>query len=245
MVEVLGPEVATDVVIEIDDLRVDYDGVEILHGINCSVQRGEFVSIVGKSGCGKSTLLLALAGFIPSEGRVTRPAEIGMVFQSYAVFPWLTVRGNIAFGVRETDRAERERVIAKHLKLVDLEHHASKYPSQLSGGQTQRVALARAMAPNPSVILMDEPFGALDAFTRDRMQEWLQDVWERDHKTVLFVTHNIEEAIFLSDRIVTMGDGQVLDDLPVRLRRPRPPEVKFDHEFVELKRQIVQRMLEG
>ena len=169
-----------ELIIEVRDLCVSYGDHAVLDAVNLKVRNGEFVSIVGQSGCGKSTLLLALAGFIAYQGQVTVPEHIGMVFQNYAVFPWLTVRGNIAFGLHELGALERENVIAHHLRLVGLEDHAHKYPAQLSGGQTQRVALARALAPRPKVVFMDEPFGALDMFTRERMQEWLEDVRARE-----------------------------------------------------------------
>jgi NitT/TauT family transport system ATP-binding protein len=243
LVEILGAEMKDlkkQAQIQVRRLRVRYDGNEILHGVDLNVERGEFVSIVGQSGSGKSTLLHALAGFIDSEGEARMPKGIGMVFQNYAVYPWLTVRGNIAFGLHGINRQKRERIIDTHLELVGLEEQENKYPAQLSGGQTQRVALARALAPNPEVIFMDEPFGALDMYTREKMQTWLLEVWEKDHKTVLFVTHNIEEAIFLSDRIIVIGDGKILGEFPSPFERPRTELLKFTPPFVELKRQILE-----
>jgi NitT/TauT family transport system ATP-binding protein len=224
--------------IQVNGLRAGYDGTEVLHGLDFQVNRGEFVSIVGKSGCGKSTLLYALAGFIRSEGRVGMPSDVGVVFQSYAVFPWLTVAGNIGFGLHKLPAEEKRRLVAGHLELIGLQGEARKFPGQLSGGQAQRVALARALAPDPEVILMDEPFGALDMYTRERMQSWLLDVWERDHKTVVFVTHNIEEAVFLSDRVIVLGLGVILGEFPVGLARPRAESVKFTPSLIELKQQI-------
>jgi NitT/TauT family transport system ATP-binding protein len=224
--------------ISVKDLRIGYDGQEVIHGITFAVQPGEFVSIVGQSGCGKSSLLHALAGFIPKSGNVQVPSDIGMVFQNYAVFPWLTVRGNIAFGLTRRRSPTTQVIIAKHLEMIRLEKAAEKYPFQLSGGQVQRVALARALAPDPDAIFMDEPFGALDMFTRERMQKWLLGIWEKESKTVLFVTHNIEEAIFLSDRIIVLGEGVILGEFPIYLERPRGEEVKFAREFTELKRNI-------
>jgi NitT/TauT family transport system ATP-binding protein len=162
-----------------------------------------------------------------------------MVFQNYAVFPWLTVRDNIAFGLRGLPVQEREDIVARYLEMVDLTAHAGKYPAQLSGGQTQRVALARAFAPNPKVIFMDEPFGALDTFSRNNMQEWLGQAWQRENKTILFVTHSIEEALFLSDRILLFGDGQICGDLNVDFARPRTAETKFDPEFVDLRKKVL------
>ena len=228
--------------IQVRGLRVSYGKNEVLYGVNFSIERGEFVSLVGVSGCGKSTLLYALSGFIEKQGEVNMPGSVGMVFQNYAVFPWLTVKGNIAAGLRGVGRQKREELVVKHLKMVGLLEEAHKYPTQLSGGQAQRVALARALACNPEVILMDEPFGALDMYTREKMQTWLLDVWERDHKTVLFVTHNIEEAIFLSDRVIVMGGGNIIREFSIPFVRPRAEQIKFTPSFVELKRKILSCM---
>ena len=229
-------------VIETRDLRVSYGTQVVLDQVNLVVLEGEFVSIVGKSGCGKSTLLLALAGFIARDGYVGAPEQIGVVFQNYAAFPWLTVRGNIAFGLSHLDESARSSVIDRHLELIELTEHQHKFPAQLSGGQNQRVALARALAPNPSIVFMDEPFGALDLFTRDRMQEWLEDIRAKQRNTILFVTHNIEEAIFLSDRVVLIGEGGILDEVQVTLPRPRTVKLKYEPAFVDLKRRIVEKM---
>ena len=165
-----------------------------------------------------------------------------MVFQNYAVYPWLTVKANLAFGLGSRHVKERELLVNRVLEMLGLASEARKYPAQLSGGQAQRVALGRAIAPDPALILMDEPFGALDLYTRERMQTWLLDIWEKEHKTVLFVTHSIEEAIFLADRVVVLGRGIILGQFPVPLSRPRTAELKFDAPFVELKRQIVETM---
>jgi NitT/TauT family transport system ATP-binding protein len=239
MVEIRESEMMGGELIEVRDLRVTYDRTEVLHGLNITISQGEFVTIAGKSGCGKSTFLLALAGFIPSSGSIKVPGEIGMVFQNYAVFPWLTVRGNIAFGLRNLPVRQREPIVNRCLEMVGLADHAGKYPAQLSGGETQRVALARAFAPNPKVIFMDEPFGALDTFTRNNMQDWLGQAWQRENKTILFVTHSIEEALFLSDRILLFGDGQIRGDIKIDFARPRTPETKFAPAFVELRKKIL------
>lgn len=225
-------------------LRVKYGEIEVLHAIDFQVKRGEFVSIVGKSGCGKSSLLHALAGFIEREGEIEMPSEIGMVFQSYAVFPWLTVKGNIAFGLDSMGGKQKEQVVAQSLEMVGLGKDERKYPFQLSGGQAQRVALARALAPDPEVIFMDEPFGALDMFTRERMQTWLLKIWGKARKTILFVTHNLEEAVFLSDRVIVLGQGNILGEFAIPFGRPREEQLKFAHSFVDLKKQILERMEE-
>ncbi len=232
----------SNVHIRAQNLRVRYDENEVLHGLDFVVRKGEFVSIVGKSGCGKSTLLHALAGFIEKDGDVEVPADLGIVFQNYAVFPWLTVAGNIAYGLSQCSRSERRQVVAEMLERMELNDHAKKYPAQLSGGQTQRVALARALATNPEAVLMDEPFGALDPYTRDKMQTWLHQMWEQTNKTVLFVTHHIEEAVFLSDRIIVLGEGLICGEFDVPFGPRRKAEIKFTESFIELRRQVVTLM---
>lgn len=228
--------------IQVRGLRVRYGDEEIIHGIEFGVKKGQFVSIVGKSGCGKSTLLHALAGFISSEGEIQIPQNVGVVFQNYAVFPWLTVRGNLAFGLHAMGKSDREALVARLLEMTGLSASGAKYPAQLSGGQAQRVALARAIAPDPEVLLMDEPFGALDMYTREKMQSWLLDIWGKERKTVLFITHNIEEAVFLSDRIIVFGLGRILGEFQVPFDRPRTDDLKFAAAFIEAKKSIVATM---
>jgi len=228
--------------IQVRGLRVRYGQNEVIHGVDLQANDGEFVAIVGKSGCGKSTLLHALAGFIEREGEVQIPENVGVVFQNYAVFPWLTVRGNMNFGLHAMNATEQEGVVERLLEMTGLSADAAKYPAQLSGGQAQRVALGRALAPDPDVLLMDEPFGALDMYTREKMQGWLLDIWEKQSKTVLFVTHNIEEAIFLADRVLVFGNGRILAEFCVPFGRPRTDKLKFITGFIELKKQIVDTM---
>lgn len=228
--------------IHIRELRVRYENQVILSNIDLDVGDGEFVSLVGKSGSGKSTLLHALAGFIPHEGEIQMPGKLGMVFQNYAVYPWLTVRGNIAFGMSTEPVTGSRDEVSNYLELLGLTAVASSYPSQLSGGQSQRVALGRAIAANPDVIFMDEPFGALDLYTREKMQSWLLDIWDRQHKTVLFVTHSVEEAIFLSDRVLVLGNGAILGQFHVPFGRPRREDQKFDPSFLTLKQEIIKCM---
>jgi len=228
--------------IKVNDLRVKYEDFEVIRGMDFAVQKGEFVSIVGKSGCGKSTLLYALADFIKKTGLVDMPAHVGVVFQNYAVFPWLKVRDNIVFGLGHLNEKEREKLLLDHLQMTGLLNEADKYPFQLSGGQGQRVALARALAPDPDVILMDEPFAALDQFTREKMQNWLLEVWEKNHKTVLFVTHNLEEALYLSDRILVIGQGKIQGEFQVPFGRPRGEQIKFDESFIRIKRNLLDLM---
>jgi NitT/TauT family transport system ATP-binding protein len=205
------------------------------------VPEREFLCLLGPSGCGKSTLLNIIAGFLqPTSGAVMvdgRPvtgpgADRGVVFQEYVLFPWLTVAGNVEFGpvLRGTAADERRRTVARYLDLVGLGAHAAKFPAQLSGGMKQRVAIARALANNPSIILMDEPFGALDAQTRETLQDELSRIQRVEHKTILFVTHSIREAVYLADRVVVMtsAPGRIKQVFPIEL-----PEVRdrFTPEF--------------
>jgi len=208
-----------------------------LQGISTSVAEGEFVSIVGPSGCGKSTLLYIVGGFVQSssgrvlvDGRpVTGPGtDRGPVFQEFALFPWKTVRGNILYSLVEQKmpRAEAEERVAYLVDLVHLRGYEELYPKELSGGMKQRVAIARTLAYNPAILLMDEPFGAIDAHTRTRLQDELLSIWETERKTVLFVTHAVDEAIYLSDRVLVMtqSPGRIKADIRLDLPRPRRRE---------------------
>lgn len=213
---------------------------------------GQFVCILGPSGCGKSTLLNSVAGYVnPTKGLVLvdrepvkgpRP-DRGMVFQQYSLFPWKTVRENIAFGPKLAghSRAECESLANTFLAMIGLSKIADKFPGDLSGGMQQRVGIARALANYPSVLLMDEPFGALDAQTRLIMQENLLDIWSEFGITVLFVTHDVDEAIFLADRILVMSasPGSVIADLQVGIDRPRQPEIATTEQFVKLKKECL------
>jgi NitT/TauT family transport system ATP-binding protein len=229
--------------------------VKALEPIDLAVARNDFITILGPSGCGKSTLLRIVAGLDkPSVGAVTVNGRAvtgpgrdrGMVFQSYTLFPWLTVADNVAFGLRESGvpEAERRTVVAQWLERVGLQSFAQHYPKQLSGGMQQRTAIARALANNPDMLLLDEPFGALDNQTRSLMQELLLGIWERDTKTVLFVTHDIEEAIFLGSRVVVMSarPGRIKAILPVDLPHPRHYTLKTTPEFSELKRRLTEEI---
>lgn len=241
------PKMKEEPIIQVAGLKVRYGSETILPGIDLEVRRGEFVSVVGKSGVGKSTLLYALARFIPSEGQICSPRHFGIVFQNYAVFPFLTVAGNVGLGLNEVSSEERDEIVHEYLELVELLPHADKYPAQLSGGQSQRVAIARALAarPAPEIIYCDEPFGALDIFTRDRMQGLLLKLWERKRITILFVTHSIEEAVFLSDRVLVMRDRLLIGEFHVPLERPRDAALKFSSSFVTMKKEILESMEPG
>ena len=224
--------------ISVKNLSVCYDGYCAIKDIEFEAGKGEFVAIVGKSGSGKTTFLNALAHFIPFSGEIFAPKNVGMVFQHYAVFPWFTASENISFGLGNKTANERAQIVREHLELAELKEKRDKYPAELSGGQVQRIALARSLAPNPDVLLMDEPYGALDAYTRDKMQQWLLDVWATYKKTIVFVTHNIEEAVFLADRVLVLNHHKFTKEFMVPFARPRHDEVKFTVEFNRLRKEI-------
>ncbi len=223
-----------------------------LGDVSLDVPDQQFAVIVGPSGCGKSSLLYLTAGLNEPTGgeirvggsRITSPgADRGMVFQGYTLFPWLTVRQNIEFGLkrRNMPAAQRREVVDHYLAEVNLLGFADNFPKQLSGGMMQRVAIARALANDPQILLMDEPFGALDSQTRHQMQRLLLRVWEHSKKTVVFVTHDIDEAILLGDRVFVMGakPGRIRKVLDIPLERPRHVGVEMEPEFIALKREIL------
>jgi NitT/TauT family transport system ATP-binding protein len=239
--------------------RIQVENVEKSFGVNghampalvdatLEIQAGEFVCLLGPSGCGKSTLLNIVAGFMPpTRGRVLvdgRPVtgpgrERGVVFQEYALFPWLTVAENVGFGPRLAGRpaAERRELVARYVTMVGLAEHQAKFPSQLSGGMKQRVAIARALANTPSIVLMDEPFGALDAQTREIMQDELSRIQRLEHKTIVFVTHSIREAVYLGDRVVVMTrpPGRIKEVFSIKLPEARD---RFTPEFTHYESEI-------
>ena len=240
--------------IEARDISLIYDTpggtVPGVSGVSFSMEASEFLCIVGPSGCGKSTLLNIIAGFLtPTAGEIRiggQPVrgygmDRGVVFQDFAqLFPWRTALGNVAFGLemKGMPKAERETIALEQLRLVKLEKFAKSYPHHLSGGMQQRVAIARALAYNPAVLLMDEPFAALDALTRDDMQRLLADVWRSTRKTVIYVTHNLAEAVYLADRVVVMTPhpGKVKTEVPIRLPRPRDP---LSVEFLDYQKELL------
>lgn len=253
--EIEGTSIATDhkPLITIAGLNKVYaskkSSFEALRDIDLDIGRNEFLSILGPSGCGKSTLLRIVAGLEDATGgevivdgvHVVGPgADRGMVFQGYTLFPWLTVRQNIEYGLKlkGISMLERRAISSHYLKLIKLESFANVFPKQLSGGMKQRVAIARALANKPKVLLMDEPFGALDAQTKIDMQEMLLEVWEKEKTTVIFITHDIDEAVYLSQRVVVMGahPGQIVADYSVQMDYPRSTEIRESGEFLALRR---------
>ena len=231
---------------------VDDDEVEALAPVDLTIPQGEFVCLIGASGCGKSTLLHIIAGFEePTTGdalvhgkAIKGPgSDRGMVFQDYALFPWMTVRENIGFGPRQRKLPHNEiqRITTEFVKMVGLERFADRYPSQLSGGMKQRVAIARVLANDANILLMDEPFGALDALTREQLQHELLQICSRTGVTTIFVTHSVEEAVLLADRVLVMsaGPGRIESDFRIKLARPRDVS---SPEFNALRRDIARRL---
>ncbi len=228
-----------------------------LKEINLEILNNEFVCVVGPSGCGKSTLLRMIAGLEEiSAGEILMKstaikgpgAERGMVFQNYTLFPWLTVAQNIAFGLtlRKQPKDVIEDKVDKYLKIIDLEKFKNSYPKELSGGMKQRVAIARALANSPEVLLMDEPFGALDPYTKASMQLLVRQIWEEEKTTIIFITHDIDEAIFLADRmyILSANPGEVRAEVPIYLSRRRTLDLKDTPEFIRM-RQILSGVMQG
>ncbi|MEC9085767.1 MAG: ABC transporter ATP-binding protein [Pseudomonadota bacterium] len=244
-----------DVILEVSELGKTFESVNgpvtALEGVNFHVHRREFVTVIGPSGCGKSTLIRILAGLeSASTGEMllaghpvdTPGPDRGMVFQGYTLFPWLTVKKNVMFGLRNQglDDAEASREALEWIQLVGLEKFADVYPDELSGGMKQRVAIARALAAKPRILLMDEPFGALDAQTRSKMQSYLLEIWRHIDITVLFITHDLDEAIYLADRILVLdaNPGRVNEVIEVPVPRPRSPAQFLEPEFLSARQRL-------
>ena len=248
-----------NVKVKIDHVEKIYDGRQgkmiALNGVDLDIYENEFICVVGPSGCGKSTLLNIIAGLLePTSGAVYvdgkkvegTGTERGVVFQQYALFPWLTVKKNVMFGLKLKGMSdeEAEKIAMKYIKMVQLEDFVDAYPKELSGGMKQRVAIARAYAVNPSLLLMDEPFGALDAQTRTQLQTELLKTWEEEKKTCFFITHDVEEAILLASRVVVMSarPGRIKEVIDIDIPYPRNQETKMLPRFTELKNYIWQNV---
>ncbi len=248
----------TSLFLKLSDLGKTFSGkntgelIPVLDNINYSIEPGQFVSIVGSSGCGKTTLLRIIAGLEKaSQGRVFLNSmelqgvteQIGLVFQEYALFPWRTTSENIQMGleIKGMDKAERERLAGEYIKAFGLQGFEDHYPRELSGGMQQRVAIARTLIMNPRVVLMDEPFASLDSQTRNDLQEFLVGIWQKRGDTVVFVTHNVDEAVFLSDQIIVLSRRPARIELILKVESPRPRD-RTDPEFNTLRRTILQML---
>lgn len=242
--------------VQIQDLSIRFGQEANAHiavqNFNLTIEPGEFVCLLGPSGCGKSTVMNALAGFIKaSQGSVQLDGKTvekpgpdrGMVFQQHSLLPWKTVLENVAFGPLMTGatKSQAQSLARTFLEVVGLSAYAERFPNTLSGGMQQRVGIARALANYPSVLLMDEPFGALDAQTRHMMQENLLEIWSEFRNTVLFVTHDIDEAVYLADRVIVMSaaPGRLIEDIPINLHRPRTEDVYSDPAFISIKQRCL------
>ena len=247
---------ARNIKVQIKHVEKVYEGRNgktiALNGVDLDIQENEFICVVGPSGCGKSTLLNIIAGLLePSSGEVLvdgnkvvgTGVDRGVVFQQYALFPWLTVKKNVEFGLKlkkDVTPQQREETAMKYIRMVGLEKFVDAYPKELSGGMKQRVAIARAYAVNPSLLLMDEPFGALDAQTRTQLQTELLRTWQEEQKTCFFITHDVEEAILLATKVIIMSarPGRIREVLDIKIPYPRNQETKLLPEFTELKNYI-------
>ncbi|MCW6652799.1 ABC transporter ATP-binding protein [Aerococcaceae bacterium NML210727] len=244
-----------NVKVRIDNVVKEFDTrngkVVALNGVNLDIKENEFITVVGPSGCGKSTLLNIIAGLSkPTSGKVYcdgkevegTGVDRGVVFQQYALFPWLTVKKNVMFGLELQGKKgdEAEQIADKYIEMVDLQDFKNHYPKELSGGMKQRVAIARAYAVNPSILLMDEPFGALDAQTRTQLQEELIHTWEEEKKTCFFITHDVDEAIILGTRVVIMSarPGRIKEIVDINIPHPRNQATKMTQEFLDIKNYI-------
>jgi NitT/TauT family transport system ATP-binding protein len=245
--------------IELRNITLNYDSGEnpvmALQDVSFSVEPAEFLCVVGQSGCGKTTMLNIAAGFLkPTKGSILiggkaitgKGLDRGVVFQDFAqLFPWRTAQRNVEFGLemKGIAKEEREEIAMRFLRLVNLEKFARSYPHELSGGMQQRVAIARALAYNPAVLLMDEPFAALDALTREEMQRFLVDVWRETKKTVIYVTHNVAEAVYLADRVIVFSPHPGTVKAQVKISLPRPRDT-LSVEFLEYQKEIVGHIVE-
>lgn len=242
-------------VLNIEHLNKDYEvdgaSVHVSDDVNLDVREGEFISIVGPSGCGKSTLLRIIAGLdkatsgkVENRGRKIQgiSRNIGMIFQEPRLFPWLSIRDNVAFcfSIRQKRREKKriDELVDYYLRLVGLSDFAKAYPNQLSGGMKQRASIARALIENPEILLLDEPFSALDAFTRMSMQKELLRIWEKEKKTMILVTHDIDEAIFLSDRIIVLSERPSTIQKIIEVKSERPRD-RSSYDFMEIRRQVM------
>lgn len=224
--------------ISVKNLSVAYGSNSVLENINFEITNGEFIGIVGKSGTGKTTLLNSLANFINHNGDVNVKGNIGFCFQNHSLFYWMTVAENIGFGLGSLSREKKSDIVCDVLKKIDLQKYADNYPNELSGGQMQRVALGRAMAYKPQILILDEPFSSLDIYTRDQMIDWVLKLISELNITILMVTHYLDEALILADRVFVMKEKNIGTVIPVTFPKPRTQAIRFTEEFQKCKQEL-------
>ena len=220
------------------NLSVSYGSNKILENLSFNIRNGEFVAVVGKSGTGKTTLLNTLAGFIKYDGIINVEGNLGFCFQNHSLFYWMSVAENIAFGLNDMATNEKEERVNDILKKIDLMQLGNKLPSELSGGQMQRVALGRAIAYDPNVLLLDEPFSSLDIYTRDQMMDWVSKIISELKITTLMVTHYLDEALVLADRIFVLSEKNIAHEVCVKFKKPRTQSIRFTEEFQKAKQDL-------
>ncbi|HZY38975.1 MAG TPA: ABC transporter ATP-binding protein [Mucilaginibacter sp.] len=229
---------ANSVAISVHNLSVSYGENKVLDKLNFEINSGEFIGIVGKSGEGKTTLLNTLAGFVKYNGSIDLRGDIGFCFQNHSLFYWMTVAENIGFGLGNMSRNQKQEIVKDVLKRIELEKYEDKYPMELSGGQMQRVALGRAIAYNPGVLLLDEPFSSLDIYTRDQMIDWILKIISELKVTILMVTHYLDEALILADRVFVLKNKEIINELIIPFSKPRTLAVRFTEEFQNIKKDL-------
>jgi ABC-type nitrate/sulfonate/bicarbonate transport system ATPase subunit len=230
----------SDFSISVRDVSVSYGNDVVLEDVNFDIKKGEFIAIVGKSGAGKSTLLNTLAGFIGYKGTVDIKDTVGFCFQSHSLFYWMTVAENIAFGLTGMNKVNKNAIVYDVIKKIDMNGYSNKYPKELSGGQMQRVALGRAIACNPRILLLDEPFSSLDIYTRDQMMDWVLKLIAEMNNTVLMVTHYLDEALVLADRVFVLKEKKISTEVDVLLAKPRTQATRFTEQFQKSKQHLAE-----
>ncbi|MBI1804085.1 MAG: ABC transporter ATP-binding protein [Ignavibacteriae bacterium] len=228
----------SDISILVKNLCVAYNDLKILDDLNFEVRNGEFIGIIGKSGTGKTTLLNTLAGFISFRGEIHIEGNIGFCFQNHSLFYWMTVAENIGFGLTNVNGAEKKAIVHDILRKIDMVDYGDRYSKELSGGQMQRVALGRAIAYNPKVLLLDEPFSSLDIYTRDHMMDWVLKLISELNITVVMVTHYLDEALVLADRVFVLKEKKIVHKVQVPFVKPRTQAIRYTDEFQKTKQEL-------
>jgi len=226
-----------DPLVCINNLDINYNGISVFQKLNLNIYSNEIVALMGRSGCGKTSLLNAVANFIPYQGTIQKPDNISMIFQDDTLYPWLNVAQNIKLALRSNHK-NNLLLVNEYLEIINLKTFKKKYPFELSGGQKQRISVARAFINNPDLVLMDEPFSALDVFTKEEIQNWLYNFWQDYQTSVVFVTHDIEEAILLADRIIFLSSKYFLQEIKNPFSNRKDFNIKYSKKFLDFKKNI-------